>query len=71
MGCRRDKSIRRLIGLGLGFLTFGIGFLGILFDDRRRGWQDRMAGVDVIYQPRETAPWARVEVTRSGRGRGP
>ncbi len=57
------RSIRRLIGLGLGFLTLGIGFLGILFDERRRGWQDRMAGVDVLYEQREQAPWSRLEVT--------
>jgi uncharacterized RDD family membrane protein YckC len=56
------RSVRRLIGLGLGFLTFGIGFLGIVFDERRRGWQDRMAGVDVLYQPREQAPWSRFDV---------
>jgi hypothetical protein len=55
-------SIRRLFGLGLGFLTLGIGFIGILFDERRRGWQDRLAGVDVLYEPRERAPWSRLEV---------
>ncbi len=57
------KSVRRLIGLGLGFLTLGIGFLGILFDERRRGWQDRMAGVDVLYEQRGQAPWSRLEAT--------
>ena len=61
-GLPARASIRRLIGLGLGAVTFGIGFLGIFFDERRRGWQDRMAGVDVLYQPREQAPWARLEV---------
>jgi uncharacterized RDD family membrane protein YckC len=55
------QSIRRLIGLGLGAITFGLGFLGIVFDERRRGWQDRMAGVDVLYEQRDQAPW-------SGRG---
>ena len=61
-GLPARASIRRLIGLGLGAVTFGIGFLGIFFDERRRGWQDRLAGVDVLYQPREQAPWARLEV---------
>jgi uncharacterized RDD family membrane protein YckC len=60
-GLPARRSIRRLIGLGLGALTLGIGYLGIVFDSRRRGWQDRMAGVDVLYEPRETAPWSRVE----------
>ena len=70
-GLSPRQSIRRLIGLGLAFLTFGLGFLGILFNDRRRGWQDRMAGVDVIYQPRETAPWSRVHVTDPDAGEAP
>jgi uncharacterized RDD family membrane protein YckC len=56
------QSVRRLIGLGLGVITLGIGFLGILFNERRRGWQDRMAGVDVVYEPREQMPWSRLEV---------
>jgi uncharacterized RDD family membrane protein YckC len=53
-------SLRRLIGLTLAWIPFGLGFLGILFDERRRGWQDRMAGVDVLYEARETAiaPWS-------------
>ncbi len=57
------RSVRRLIGLSLGFLTFGFGFLGIVFDERRRGWQDRMAGVDVLYEPRELAPWAKFDLS--------
>lgn len=61
VGLPLRRSVRRLIGLGLGFLTFGIGFLGIVFDERRRGWQDRMAGVDVLYEPREQAPWSRLD----------
>jgi uncharacterized RDD family membrane protein YckC len=62
-GLSGRASFRRLVGLSLGFLTLGIGFLGILFDERRRGWQDRLAGVDVVYEPREQAPWSRLEVT--------
>jgi uncharacterized RDD family membrane protein YckC len=55
------RSLKRLIGLGLSVATFGIGFLGIVFRENRRGWADRMAGADVIYdewQP-EPAPWSR------------
>jgi uncharacterized RDD family membrane protein YckC len=55
------QSLKRLLGLTLAMLTLGLGFLGILFDSRRRGWQDRLAGVDVLYEPRELAPWSRLE----------
>jgi uncharacterized RDD family membrane protein YckC len=55
------RSIKRLIGLVLSVFTFGIGFLGIIFRENRRGWADRMAAADVVYdewQP-EPAPWSR------------
>jgi uncharacterized RDD family membrane protein YckC len=54
------SSLRRLAGLFLAAIPFGLGFLGILLDDRRRGWQDRMAGVDVLYERNERtpAPWS-------------
>jgi uncharacterized RDD family membrane protein YckC len=56
-------SLRRLVGLWLAIAPFGIGLLGILFDERRRGWQDRLAGVDVLYVEREpaAAPWSRFD----------
>jgi uncharacterized RDD family membrane protein YckC len=54
------RAIRRLIGLGLSVITFGIGFLGIVFGEGRRGWADRMAGTEVIYDERRPvpAPWS-------------
>jgi uncharacterized RDD family membrane protein YckC len=57
------RAIRRLIGLGLSVFAFGIGFLGIVFGKQRRGWDDRFADTDVIYDERrpEPAPWARLE----------
>jgi uncharacterized RDD family membrane protein YckC len=53
-------SIRRLAGMVLAAIPFGLGYLGVLLDDRRRGWQDRMAGVDVLYERNERtpAPWS-------------
>ncbi len=58
IGARR--TVRRLIGLGIGVITLGIAFLGILFNERRRGVQDRMARTEVVYQgdARRTAPWS-------------
>ncbi len=59
------RSIKRLIGLFLAAIPFGLGFLGILFDQRRRGWQDRLAGVDVLYESRKptAAPWSTLELS--------
>jgi uncharacterized RDD family membrane protein YckC len=45
----RRRAIRRLFGLALCFLTLGLGFLGVVFSDRRRGLQDRIAETDVLY----------------------
>ena len=54
------RSVKRLIGLGLSVVTFGIGFLGIVFGERRRGLARPLAGTDVIYDERrpEPAPWS-------------
>jgi uncharacterized RDD family membrane protein YckC len=54
------RSVRRLGGLGLSIVAFGLGFLGVVFGAERRGWADRLAGVDVVYEERhpELAPWA-------------
>jgi uncharacterized RDD family membrane protein YckC len=50
------RAIRRLFGLGLSVITFGIGFLGIVFGESRRGWADRMGHPEVIYDERRPAP---------------
>jgi len=54
------RSFRRLVGLGLSVLTFGIGFLGVVFGERRRGWEDRLSATEVVYDDRrpEPAPWS-------------
>lgn len=61
------RSLKRLAGLFLAALPFGLGFLGILFDERRRGWEDRLAGVDVLYESREptAAPWSTLDASVS------
>ena len=45
----KRRAIRRLWGVVLCVLTLGLGFLGVLFSDRRRGLHDRIAGTDVLY----------------------
>jgi uncharacterized RDD family membrane protein YckC len=55
------RSLKRVFGLYLSVITFGIGFLGVVFRQNRRGWEDRFSGTDVIYDERrpEPAPWSR------------
>ena len=38
----------RLVGLGLSFVTLGLGFLLILVDERRRALQDRVGSTLVV-----------------------
>jgi uncharacterized RDD family membrane protein YckC len=45
----RRRAFRRLWGVVLCVLTLGLGFLGILFNERRRGLHDRIAGTDLVY----------------------
>lgn len=42
-------AVRRLFGLLLALGPAGIGYLSIARDPRRRGWHDRLAGTEVIY----------------------
>ena len=42
-------AFRRLCGVVLCVLALGLGFLGVLFSERRRGLHDRIAGTDVVY----------------------
>jgi uncharacterized RDD family membrane protein YckC len=53
--CRPDggsvgpaRSLLRLGGMMLAAIPLGAGFLPILFDDRRRGLQDMLAGTVVV-----------------------
>jgi uncharacterized RDD family membrane protein YckC len=56
LGFRR--AFRRLVGVVLSVIPFGLGFIVSLFDDRRRTWADRMAQTEVLYlPPRREAPW--------------
>ncbi|HEX5712819.1 MAG TPA: RDD family protein [Solirubrobacterales bacterium] len=55
------RSLKRLFGLWLSVVTFGIGYLGVVFGEQRRAWEDRFSGAAVIYDERrpEPAPWSR------------
>jgi uncharacterized RDD family membrane protein YckC len=66
------RSLRRLAGLVLAAIPFGLGFIGVLLDERRRGWQDRLAGVDVLYERNERtpAPWSMLAEDEAGASTG-
>lgn len=55
------RSLKRLFGLWLSVVTFGIGYLGVVFGEQRRAWEDRFSGAGVVYDERrpEPAPWSR------------
>jgi uncharacterized RDD family membrane protein YckC len=54
------RAARRLIGLVLAIIPLGLGLLGVVFSDDRRGWQDRFAGTAAVYADTApaAAPWA-------------
>jgi uncharacterized RDD family membrane protein YckC len=55
-------AIRRWLGFILCVLTLGLGFLGILFAQRRRGLHDRIADTEVIYvSEADWAPWSQLK----------
>jgi uncharacterized RDD family membrane protein YckC len=50
---------RRLVGLVLAAIPFGLGFLGVVTRDDQRGFQDRHADTDVVRVDPIAAPWSR------------
>jgi uncharacterized RDD family membrane protein YckC len=43
------RSARRLVGVVLAAIPLGVGFIGVLLGDRRRGLQDVVAHTEVLY----------------------
>lgn len=50
---------RRLVGLVLALIPFGLGLLGIVTRDDQRGFHDRHADTDVVRVDPVAAPWSR------------
>ena len=50
------RSIVRLIALGLAIIPLFAGFIPVLFDSRRRGLHDFIAGTVVVYAGEEPPP---------------
>ena len=47
-------ALFRFIGYQISALVLFLGFIWVLFDDRRRGWHDKLAGTCVIYDREST-----------------
>lgn len=54
-GLHAPQALRRFGGTILAALPLGAGFLLTLFDDQRRGLQDRIGGTVVCWVPEEVA----------------
>jgi uncharacterized RDD family membrane protein YckC len=50
---------RRLVGLVLALIPFGLGLLGVVTRDDQRGFHDRHADTDVVRVDPVAAPWSR------------
>jgi uncharacterized RDD family membrane protein YckC len=55
------RAWRRLVGSVLAAIPFGLGFIGVITRDDRRGFHDRRAGTDVVRVDSAAAPWLRAE----------
>jgi uncharacterized RDD family membrane protein YckC len=42
------QSIGRYLGYILSSIPLGLGFLWVIFDDRKQAWHDKLAGTVVI-----------------------
>jgi uncharacterized RDD family membrane protein YckC len=55
------RAIKRVFAIPLALIPLGAGFFAILFSPERRGWHDRIAGTQVLYDHDDlVAPWSRV-----------
>jgi uncharacterized RDD family membrane protein YckC len=52
----RRRARRRVFGAVLALIPLGLGFLGVVTRDDRRGWHDRRADTDVV-RADAAAPW--------------
>lgn len=47
---------REAVGRFVSAITFGIGLIWVIFDDKRQGWHDKIAGTYVIITPNSGGP---------------
>ena len=66
IGLRR--AVKRLFAVPLALLPAGLGFFAILLSPQRRGWHDRIAGTQVVYdEEARTAPWSTLHAKQPAR----
>ena len=51
------RAIVRFIGYWVSLIFLGLGFIWILFDRRRQGWHDKIAGTCVLYFDKDYSLW--------------
>jgi uncharacterized RDD family membrane protein YckC len=56
------RALLRYVGYALSGLVLSLGFLWVIFDRKRQGWHDKMAGTYVMYSDEEFAEGDRVRV---------
>ena len=47
---------REMIGKLVSFLAAGVGIIWLIFDPKRQGWHDKIAGTYVVYNPYSGGP---------------
>jgi uncharacterized RDD family membrane protein YckC len=55
------QIILRYLGYIVSALPFGLGFLWIMWDERKQGWHDKIAGTVVIIHDEATVPLSQLQ----------
>jgi uncharacterized RDD family membrane protein YckC len=56
-----QQAMLRYIAYMISLIPFGLGFLWILWDKRKQGWHDKIAGTVVILHDEATVPLEQLE----------
>jgi uncharacterized RDD family membrane protein YckC len=56
-----QQALLRYIAYTISLIPFGLGFLWILWDKRKQGWHDKIAGTVVIIHDEATVPLEQLE----------
>jgi uncharacterized RDD family membrane protein YckC len=63
-------AVRRVLAVIVSLIPFGLGYLAVLRDPRRRAWADRMTGTEVIYDTvARSAPYSGASPTSAAAAR--